>query len=48
MTPTMLQDVATEGGPGALTLLREADTGCLCLVCFCLDLDLSLRAAIDM
>ena len=44
----MLQDVATEGGPGALTLLREADAGCLRLVCFRLDLDLSLRAAIDV
>jgi len=44
----MLQDVATEGGPGALTLLREADAGCLRLVCFHLDLDLSLRAAIDV
>ena len=44
----MLQDVATEGGPEALTLLREADAGCLRLVCFRLDLDLSLRAAIDV
>ena len=44
----LLQDVATEGGPGALTLLREADAGCLRLVCFHLDLDLSLRAAIDV
>ena len=44
----LLQDMATEGGPGALTLLREADAGCLCLVCFRLDLDLSLRAAIDV
>ena len=44
----MLQDVATEGGPGALMLLREADAGCLRLVCFRLDLDLSLRAAIDV
>ena len=44
----VLQDVAIEGGPGALTLLREADAGCLRLVCFRLDLDLSLRAAIDV
>ena len=44
----LLQDVATEGGPGALTLLREADAGCLRLVCLRLDLDLSLRAAIDV
>ena len=44
----VLQDVATEGGPGALTLLREADAGCLRLICLHLDLDLSLRAAIDV
>ena len=44
----ILQDVATEGGPGALTLLREADAGCLRLVCFRLDLDLSLHAAINV
>ena len=44
----MLQDVATEGGPRALTLLREADAGCLRLICFRLDLDLFLRAAIDV
>ena len=37
-----------EGGPGALTLLREADAGCLRLVSFRLDLDLVLRAAIDV
>ena len=48
LAPTLLQDVAKEGGPGALTLLREADAGCLCLVCFCLDLDLSLHAAINV
>ena len=41
----MLQDMAIEGGPGALTLLKDADTGCLCLACFCLDLDLSLCTA---
>ena len=45
---SLLQDVAIEGGPGALTLLREADAGCLRLVCFCLDLDLSLRTAINV
>ena len=44
----MLQDVAVEGGPGALVLLRDADVGCLHLTCFRLDLDLSLRAAIDV
>ena len=44
----MLQDVGIERGPGALTLLREADTGCLSLACFRLDLDLSLCAAIDV
>ena len=40
--------MATEGGPGALTLLREADAGCLRLACFRLNLDLSLHAAIDV
>jgi len=40
--------VAVEGGPGALALLRDADAGCLRLVCFHLDLDLSLHAAIDV
>ena len=44
----LLQDVAKEGGPGALTLLREADACCLRLTCFRLDLDLSLRTAIDV
>ena len=44
----MLQDVAKEGGPGALALLRDVDTGCLHLTCLRLDLDLSLRAAIDV
>ena len=44
----LLQDVAVEGGPGALALLRDADAGCLHLTCFCLDLDLSLHAAIDV
>ena len=44
----MLQDVAIEGGPGALALLRDADAGCLRLACFRLDLDLSLCAAIDV
>ena len=44
----VLQDVATEGGPRALTLLREVDAGRLRLVCFRLDLDLSLRAAINV
>ena len=44
----MLQDVAVEGGPGALALLKDADADCLRLACFCLDLDLSLRAAIDV
>ena len=44
----MLQDVAVEEGPEALTLLRDADAGCLLLTCFHLDLDLSLRAAIDV
>ena len=47
-TEQVLQDVATEGGPGALTLLKEADAGCLRLVYFCLDLDLVLRAAINV
>ena len=44
----LLQDVAIEGGPEALVLLRDADTGCLRLVYFHLDLDLSLRSAIDV
>ena len=44
----MLQDVAIEGGPGALALLRDADAGCLRLTCFHLDLDLSLCAAINV
>ena len=44
----MLQDMAVEGGPGALALLRDVDAGCLRLVCFHLDLDLSLRAAINV
>ena len=44
----MLQDMAVEGGPGALALLRDADAGCLCLACFRLDLDLSLCAAINV
>ena len=44
----MLQDVAIEGGPGALALLRDADTGCLRLTCFHLDLDLSLCTAINV
>ena len=44
----MLQDVAVEGGPEALVLLRDADAGCLRLTCFRLDLDLSLRAAINV
>ena len=42
----VLQDVSKEGGPGALALLRDADTGCLRLTCLRLDLDLSLRFAI--
>ena len=44
----LLQNVAIKGGPGALTLLRDADAGCLCLACFHLDLDLSLRVAINV
>ena len=44
----LLQDVAVEGGLGALALLRDADASCFCLACFCLDLDLSLRTAIDV
>ena len=44
----LLQDVAIEGGPGALALLSEADAGCLRLVCFHLDLFPSLRTAIDV
>ena len=44
----MLQDVAVEGGPGALVLLRDVDAGCLRLTCFRLDLVLSLRAAIGV
>jgi len=44
----LLQDVSIEGGPGALALLRDADTGCLRLTCLCLDLDLSLRFAIGV
>ena len=44
----MLQDVAVEGGPGALALLRDVDAGCLHLTCFHLDLDLSLHAAINV
>ena len=44
----MLQDMAKEGGPGALALLREADAGCLHLTCLRLDLDLCLHAAIDV
>ena len=46
--PYLLQDVAIEGGPGALMLLRDADAGCLRLTCFHLDLDLSLRTAINV
>ena len=44
----VLQDVAIERGPGALALLRDADAGCLRLTCFRLNLDLSLRTAIDV
>ena len=44
----VLQDVSIEGGPGALVLLRDADTGCLRLTCLRLDLDLSLRFAIGV
>jgi len=44
----MLQDVSIEGGPGALALLRDADTGCLRLTCLRLDLDLSLCFAIGV
>ena len=40
--------MAKEGGPGALALLRDVNAGCLCLTCFRLDLDLSLRIAIDV
>ena len=47
-TASMLQDVAIERGPGALALLRSADAGCLRLTCLRLNLDLSLRAAIDL
>ena len=46
LVPSMLQDVSIEGGPGALALLRDADTSCLRLTCLCLDLDLSLHFAI--
>ena len=45
--PMLLQDVSVEGGPGALALLRDANTGCLHLTSFHLDLDLFLRFAID-
>ena len=45
---SLLQDVAKEGGPGALALLREADASCLHLTCLRLDLVLSLHAAIDV
>jgi len=41
----LLQDVSI-GGPGALVLLRDADTGCLRLTCLHLNLDLSLCFAI--
>ena len=44
----VLQDVAIEGGPGALALLRDVDASCLHLTCFRLDLDLFLHAAIDV
>jgi len=44
----LLQDVSIEGGPGALALLRDADTSCLRLTCLRLDLDLSLRFAIGV
>ena len=43
----MLQDVSVEGGPRALALLRDADTGCLHLTSLRLDLDLFLHFAID-
>ena len=44
----LLQDVAKKGGPGALALLRDADAGCLHLMCLHLNLDLSWHAAIDV
>ena len=44
----VLQNVAIEGGPGALALLKDADASCLHLACFRLDLDLSLYAAINV
>ena len=40
--------MAIEGQPGALALLRDTNTGCLCLACFCLNLDLSLHSAINV
>jgi len=46
--PYLLQDVSIEGGPGALALLRDADTGCLRLTCLRLNLDLSLCFAIGV
>ena len=48
LTAVLLQDVSIEGGPGALALLRDADTGCLRLTCLRLDLDLSLHFAIGV
>jgi len=44
----MLQDVSIEGGPEALALLRDADTGCLRLTSLHLDLDLFLHFAISV
>ena len=40
--------MAIEGGPGALVLLRDTNTVCLRLTCFCLDLDLLLHSAINV
>ena len=44
----LLQDVSIKEGPGAFTLLRDANTGCLHLTSLHLDLDLSLRFAISV
>ena len=40
--------MAIEEGPEGLALLRDANTSCLHLTCFYLDLDLSLHFAIDV
>jgi len=43
----MLQDELVENGPGALMLLKDADTGYLYLISLHLDLNLILHFAID-